>query len=566
MRESVRYIVKHPLLLILLFLAFVFHMLIVLPSGSYYCFNTACGYFFWGSHGHDSIWHLALAENAFDKIPFTLPIFSGTLLGGYNIFLDLILFVLKKLNIAPLISFFKILPILWFVFFTDASIRCARKIINTPLFVGFLLFFLFFGGSFGYLLTLYHHGTLSNSQGLLAMQSGHMLLNMQFAFSLVIMLYMLSMLITATITVKKSILLGILLFLNFGFKFYAGVISALMIGSFYLIYMIKIKSMRTLPLHILILFLSVVSSLFMFYNPMHSLKSGSVLIFSPFAHVHSMIEEPALFYLKNMTNARYTLYQNGFGPRLLAIELFSLFLYLFFNLGTRFLGLIYWVFLLCKKKLIKTDIPLMITIVCAITIMTLFIQRGVWWNTVQFFYYALFLSNIFIARFVYMLVEKNQRSIIVIILIILLTLPISLDFIREFSRFPAPAYLPKQEIEALEFLKKQPDGIVLSSMYDKNISHKWENPKPLYAYTDTAYVSAFSQKSAYIADVNQLELLNIDFRERVQETKIWKCDLIQKIDYIYEVHAIEQKTDFHSCVDHLQIIFKNEQVTIYRRV
>lgn len=566
MRETVRYISKYPLLLIILALAFVFHMFIIFPSGSYYCFHSACGYFFWGSHGHDSIWHLALVENAFKKIPFTLPIFSDALLGGYNIFLDLILFALTKFSISPLISFFKIMPILWFVFFTDASIRCGRKIINTPLFVGLLLFFLFFGGSFGYLFTLYHHGTLFDSQGLLSMQSGHILLNMQFGFSLVIILYMLSILTTSTITVKKSILLGILLFLNFGFKFYAGIISALMIGSFYLTYAIKIKRIHTLSLHMLIFFLSAILSLFIFYNPINSLKNGSVLIFSPFAHVHSMIEDAALFYLKDMTNARYFLYHNGFGPRLLAIELFSLLLYLFFNLGTRFIGLIYWMFLFCKNKLIKTDTPLMLTIVSGIVLTTLFIQRGIWWNTVQFFYYGLFLSNIFIARFVYTLMKKNRAGIFAAILIILLTLPISFDFIREFSRFPAPAYLPKQEIEALEFLKKQPDGVVLSSVYDKNISYKWENPKPLFAYTDTSYVSAFSQKNVYIADTNQLELLTIDFHDRLQETKVWNCDLIKKIDYIYKVHAIEQKTDFHGCVDHLQIIFKNEQVTIYHRV
>ena len=79
-------------------------------------------------------------------------------------------------------------------------------------------------------------------------------------------------------------------------------------------------------------------------------------------------------------------------------------------------------------------------------------------------------------------------------------------------------------------------------------------------------MSAFSHKKVYIADVNQLELLSIDFQNRLQDSNIWDCKLIKKIDYIYEVHATMQKKDFFSCAHRLQSIFENEDITIYRRL
>ena len=360
MRKTALYVSKNPFLIFILFFAFVFHMMIVFPSGSYYCFQEKCGYFFWGSHGHDSIWHVALAENAFKTLPFTLPIFSGALLNGYNILLDIIIFLFSKIGIPPLISFFKVIPLFWFILFTHASIVIARKIINNSLFIGLLLFFFFFGGSFGYLLTLYHNHTLNGSESLLAMQSGHTLLNVQYGFSLLIILYILMILLDKKISSRKIIILGILVFLNFGMKFYAGIISLLLIGSFFLKKSTKIK---TLIFPSIVCGIGTVMALFIFYDPITALSHTSLFIFSPFAHVHSMIEEPSLFYLKNMTNARYTLQKNGFGPRLFAIEVFSLLLYLFFNLGTRFFGLFYALFLLLKRKLLKIDVSILFTII-----------------------------------------------------------------------------------------------------------------------------------------------------------------------------------------------------------
>lgn len=561
-----RYCQKHLFIFALIVIAFVSHMLIVFPSGSYYCLQEKCGYFFWGSHGHDSIWHIALAANSFKKIPFILPIFADAGLSGYNIVLDLILFLFTKIGIPPLMGFFKIMPIVWFLFFTDASIRLARKICDKPLFVGLMIFFFFFGGSFGYWLTLYHSRTLDGSESLLAMQSGHMMLNLQFAFSLVVLLHILTILMDRSrYAIRKTFLFGLLIFLNFSMKLYAGVISLFLILSFYVRFYLRDQKLKSLIMAIFVFASAAIVSLILFYNPSVSLKNGGALVFSPFALVHSMIEEPNLFYLKNLTNARYFLQNAGFGPRLLAIELLSLLLYIFFNLGTRFFGLMYGIIITVKKRFADIDGLLLATIFFAVVLMTFFIQKGIWWNTVQFFYYAIFLANIFAAKLgFWLLAKKRPPSMLLALIMIILTIPIFFDFVKKFANFPAPAYLPQEEIEALRFLKKQPDGVVLTSVYDKTLASRFSEPRPLFAYADTAYVSAFSQKSTYLADQTQLVLLGIDYQKRLAEIKIWNCQTIKKVKYLYEVKYMKQAKYFPTCQKNLRRIFENQMVKIYQ--
>jgi hypothetical protein len=149
MRHVFDYIKKNKALLLVIIPGFIFHMLVSLPSGSSYCFNDSCGLFFWGAHGHDAIWHLAVENVSFSRFPFIFPTFQGGLLQGYNYLIDLVIFLLSKVGISPIFSYFKLLPIIWFLLFTFFGIKLGRKLNDTPLFIGILLFFFYFAGSFG---------------------------------------------------------------------------------------------------------------------------------------------------------------------------------------------------------------------------------------------------------------------------------------------------------------------------------------------------------------------------------------------------------------------------------
>ena len=99
MKSAFDYIRKHKLLLLIILPAFFLYMLIIFPSGTFLCFKDACGINFWGVHGHDAIWHLAIANVSFNKFPFVAPTFSGENLYGYNYLLDFFIYLLSKLGI-----------------------------------------------------------------------------------------------------------------------------------------------------------------------------------------------------------------------------------------------------------------------------------------------------------------------------------------------------------------------------------------------------------------------------------------------------------------------------------
>lgn len=552
-------------------------MLIVLPSGSYYCFKNKCGLFFWGIHEHDAIWHLALSSVSFKQWPFITPTYAGGLLSGYNFLLDFFIFVLTKIKIPAIFTYFKLLPIFWFLAFTYLAIVFGRKIKDSPLFVTLLLSYFYFGGSFSYFFTLYHNKNLQGSSGMLAMQAGHSLTNLQFAFSLVILLLIVNLLKKKSFRWKTTIVIGLLLFIQLGLKFYGGVVSIFFVYLYYLLLCFRdinsltLKNIKPIATHLAIISLFIILSLFIFYNPLSTIfiKAKPILRWAPFAIVHSIIEEPTLFYLKNVVNARYYLYSKGFGPRLLIIELFSLLLFLFFNLGIRILGFCYFGYQLIKKKLTVFDLVIFLTIIFSTFLTVFFIQGGEWWNTIQFFYYAIFLSNIFIAQLLYQILrKKNPLRLVIAVLFIFLTLPQNIDLIKGYNVLKIPAYLPKEEIQALNFLKNQPKGIVYTSFYgaDKDIKNKINSPYPLFAVVDSSYVPAFSEKQVYLANIHVLKITDVDYEKRLKRIVDNDCSILEEVNYIYKIKICDDNL-ISQCLTNknrqFKKIFENNLIEIY---
>lgn len=580
MRYIVDYIKKNKPLFLLITTAFLFHMLIIIPSGSYFCFKNKCGLFFWGVHEHDAIWHLALSSVSFKQWPIIAPTYGKATLSGYNFLLDFFIWLLAKFKIPPIFSYFKLLPIFWFFSFTYLAIVFARKIKDSPGFVFPLLFFFYFGGSFAYFFTLYHHKTLDNSSGMLAMQAGQTLTNLQFAFSLVILLFILNLIVKNKIlSLRLTTALGLLLFVQWGLKFYGGVIGFFLIVVYYLFALFKKINNLTnrwtlrLVVNLTILAVFVSASIFLFYKPISSFKTEPVFKISPFALVHSIIEEPGLFYLKDLVNARYFLASRGFSPRLLAIELFSLFLFLFFNLGTRFFGFLYFLAKLLKRKANQLDLTIMSTIIFSICLTVLLIQRGEWWNTIQFFYYAIFLSNIFTAQLIYdRLQKKNFFNLILVGSLILLTLPQNIDLIRGYNFLKPSTYLPKEEWQALNFLSKQPSGIVYTSLINQNqqnqLIQKLTPPYPLWSVVDSAYVSAFSGKQTYLADIHVLRITGIQYQKRLKRINNQDCKILEEVEYIYKVKKVNDDL-LDKCLpvyqSNFEKIYDNNLIDVYYR-
>ena len=540
------------------------YMLVIFPSGSYLCYQKACGIYFWGVHGFDGVWHLAISNVSFNSFPFKAPTYFGVNMTGYNYLFDLILHTLSLLGIPALLAYFKIFPVVWFIVFVTLLIILARKIKDTPLFVSLLLFFTFFAGSFSYFFTLYHDKAIWGSSGLLATLNIHMMSNLQFALSIPILLLILILIKDKKPDLKTVLLISILNFFNLGIKFYGGAVTSFVIFVYLLINLNK-KALLILLKYLMIFGTLAALSILIFYDPFNSVKSGSIFTFSPLSLIHTITEEPSLFYNKQLTNARYFLMTKGIGPKLILIETFNIFAFLFFYLGVRFLGFFYAFWLIIRGKFDRFKFIILSTCIFAFTLSATLIQKGQWWNVIQFFFYTIFLSTIFLAQLTEkMLLSKKNIMKVVVILIILLAVPTSIDVIKQYAVFPGSAYIPKEELSALDFLKKQPPGAVLTSLYDPSLK-KTKSPNDLFRAEDSAYVSAFTGKQSYFAGATPLTLMGIEVNRRRDQIRNQDCSILKNVDYIYEVHLETSRWSFSSCQNKvIKVIYSNDEVTIFK--
>lgn len=572
MRHVFDYIKNNRFVLLTVFLGLLVNLLIILPSGSYYCYHNQCGYFFWGAHGHDAVWHLAIATVSFKGIGFIAPTYSGASLSGYNFLLDYVIHLLSQIGISPLFSYFKLFPVIWFILFTVSGISFARKLKDHPIFVTLFLFFMYFGSSFSYLISLMHTTTIWGSANVLAMQSAQALINLQYAFSLVIIFWIFNLLLSKKYSLFHNMTLGLLMFLAFGMKFYGGVISTVLVSSYLLLDLIQSKNIKTFLIRAIAVTAGTILSILLFYDPIHSLKTGAALTFSPLSTVHPLIEDPTYLYLKNITNARYFLQAQGrISPRLFIIEAVTFLIYLFFNFGIRLTAFVYFIFALVRRKISKIDLTILAGICASIFLSTFFVQKGIWWNTVQFLYYGLFFAGIYTALFLFSVYKKNKGvGFILIFIFIAFSLPANIDLVKGFATFPASSYIPIDEIHALNFLKNQKDGVVFTPLYSQSLKGTYKDPQPLYAYDDTSYVSAFSGKQSYFANIHVLEITGIDYQNRLTLLKNISYEHVNELPITY-IYLVKQNPEAkklrssQSITTNFKVIFDNRSVIIYAR-
>lgn len=206
-----------------------------------------------------------------------------------------------------------------------------------------------------------------------------------------------------------------------------------------------------------------------------------------------------------------------------------------------------------------------ISICCLIPLF--FIQKGTSWNTIQFLYYALFLSNIFLTKFL----VNNQKYIFWVFLSYLIPL---ISFLPNYLGKTPPAAIPSKEIEALNFLKSQPKGTVLTYPYDKYLKKSFpKTPLPLYAYETTSYVAAYSGQQTYLEDEMNLQnsgyiwperrQASLDFFSQQNEFADRGFLVNNQISYLYLPKIYMDKIDFNDNM-YLKIIYENDEVVIYQ--
>jgi hypothetical protein len=569
--------------LLIILIGFVFLMMPVIPYGWHHeCVAGKCGIYFADIYrARDDLWHMSLAQVAFDTFPFRMPIYAGGFLQSYHFLYSAILGTVTRLGISVNFGYYVVLPIIWFATYTACTIQLAKKLTNDHRAIPIFLFFSYFASGLSYLLSLKNTGSLWNDIGWFSNQPAEYMINPTLALSLVLFQLLILTLIRGVQGTKRTFILFLVMFLLWGSKFYGGVIG----GTFVGIYFMSEAAERKVRLRQLIILLAGIGfvslcAIMVFYNPLSTMGKGGVFTLEPFKTIHPMIEDPELLPIMRLARLRYLLYTKSliFWPILMLIEQTTLTLYLVFAYGTRLLGLgLFFI----REKVSPVYSALFGSVIIATLFPVFFTQKGGdWFNTTQFMAYAQFFLQIALAVYVYKLRMLRTRKVQFFVGIVLcITFLGALNPIAEYGRnlpvisrfissklFQPRVYVSDLELDALSFLSKKEDGIVFTLPFTP--IQDTTPVRQLWKTNDTALVAALGNKQMYIGNVQQLDLMGIEHTKRTKELKNLNTVNISKLPvryfYLYKGHP-----SYISFVKRLKpyatMLFENGEVEVWEK-
>ena len=460
--------------------------LTTIKSGIVYPFGMG----FWGPHGHDGIWHLALISSL-ARGSFEMPVFAGQPIQNYHLGFDLLAALLHRLSALPVsILYFQILPPVMALLIGVLTYHLIRSLTSSATSAWWSVFFVYFGGGLGWALG-------KGESAFWSQQAISTLINPPLALSFILLLLLLLLLLK-----KHYLLAGIILGLLPHVKIYAGL---LVFGGLAVASLRNRNLLKTLIIG-LVVYLPVGFPLLT--------TNTRLLVWQPGWFLDSLMGAPdrldwPKFYSAMTT---YRLSHNWLKGLPAYTAAFGVFLV--GNMGTRLLSLVslkqtasHWFYLFATSVIVAgTIIPMF------------FLQVGTPWNTIQFFYYSLFFAALLAGPAVSELLLKFKDlklKIILALLVIGFTVPTTYDTLTKVY-LPArpPAKISTQELQALDFLSTLPAGVVL--VPPANPNPYAPPPRPLYLYESTAYVSAFSAHPTYIEDEVNLNITGYDWATRRQ--------------------------------------------------
>lgn len=498
------------LALLLIVAGTIFQAMPMVRSGWVYPFGVG----FWGPIGHDGLWHQALIAQLLKGVPPQNPAFSGSLLSNYHYFYDLLLASTVRLTSLPIADLlYRFYPVLLSALFGLGTYLLAQKLFKSKTAALFSLYLAYFAGSFGWIVEYLRERHFGGESAFWVNQPVSMELNPPFAISLCLLIAV--VLLFQQLLQQRSKTAQVLLILTAGalieFKVYAGIIVLAGLGLAAVKRLLFDKDWLAAKTFAFSLLVSLAVFL-----PQNS-GSGALLVLSPFWFVHSMVDFPDRVGWLKLSQARQAYFARGETAKFILTEGLALAIFIIGNLGVRFVAL-FTVGPFVKRRLWKTDeYALLLTMAAvAVGITLLFIQKGNPWNTIQFMYYFIYFASVFAGALFAALWQKAKLTGFAVVVVLLLIAPINavVTFSSSLSKTP-PARLTLGELEALNFLRGQPEGVVLTYPFDKNLRAKLNDPFPLPAYETTSYVSAYSAKPTFVEDEIQQDILQNDYQKRL---------------------------------------------------
>jgi hypothetical protein len=517
---------------------------------------------FWGANGHDGIVHIALSESL-SRGTFSMPFFAGSLIQNYHIGFDLILAFLHDVTFIPTLNlYFQIFPPILAVLTGILTYKFVFNWTKSEKSAFWATFFTYFGGSFGWILG-------KGESAFWSQQAISSLINPPFALSVILLLV--GLVLLTKLEQKFTFLNFILGILVFGslieIKAYAGILSlgALFVAGLYSL--IVHKKSVFLKIFVGSLILSLV-----LYLPLNR-NSPGLLVFQPFWYLETMMGLVDRLNWIKFYSAMLTYRSGHIWLKALVAYGVAFVIFILGNFGTRI------IFLFKKIKIDELNIFIYSVIGAGIVIPMFFLQKGTPWNTIQFFYYSLFLSAILAGITIGYFLENSKLSTSILysieVVIILITVPTTFLTLNEvYVPSRPPAMISSEELSALSFLSKEPAGVVLTEPFDQaKANAAIDNPpRPLYLYTSTAYVSALSKHQTFLEDEINLDISGYNWQPRRSEVLAWygeedntaKRQFLKNnnIKYIYWIKNGQSPLDLGKLG--LANIYENNLVTIYQ--
>lgn len=529
---------------------------------------------FWGPNGHDGVWHIALIESlAAGK--WQIPVFAGEALKNYHVGFDILVALLYKLTSIPIVNlYFQIVPVFLAFLIGVLTYKFVYLWQKSRLKSFWAVFFVYFAGSWGWIITLIRDGSLGGESMFWSQQAISTLINPPFALSLVFILAGLIFLVKyqKTQTIRNLVLTTLFFGLLIQIKVYAGllVLGGLFIGGIW--GLVKSKNYNILQVFTSSLVLSLI--IFLPFNK----NAGSLIIFKPFWFLETMMGFSDRVAWERFYSAMTNYRLGGQWIKATLAYLVAFLIFWYGNMGTRFVK----EFLVFKRlknirKISWVEVFFASVIVLGGVIPMFFLQKGTPWNTIQFFYYSLFMSGILAGVALGEWLESKHTTALrnaVVGAVVLFTIPTTIGTLKHYLPSRPPAKLSRGELAALKFLSSQQNGVILTYPFDREAAKVAEAkpPRPLYLYESTAYVTAFSKMPVFLEDEINLDITNYDWPSRREEVFEFLNTLNQeksrkflrenKISYVYWVGG--QRAKLGESQLGLVRIFENEEVDIYR--
>ncbi|MDP3733582.1 MAG: hypothetical protein Q8Q91_03475, partial [Candidatus Daviesbacteria bacterium] len=364
-----------------------------------------------------------------------------------------------------------------------------------------------------------------------------------------------------------------------GFKVSGGLVMLVGVGAAAIVDLFFLRKW-----HLMLLAGTLGISNFITFKAMTSQEAASFLMFLPWWFIRTMVVDK-LGWMDMEFRRQHYLSKGTWHAylRVAQLEITAFLIFIVGNFGMRVLGFYSIAKDGFKKKFIRSpiDAMLFVSLLTGILMVTIFVQKGLIYNNIQFIQYSLLIMGFYAAVSAYQMImcfKKKLIRVIILLMIVLFSVPTVIGNLNEFygpGRKPL-AIISNQQLEALNFLRtnSQPQEIVLTIPFNKYFKERYKSePRPINAWYSTAYVSALSGRSTYFTSEEQALITGYPVEKKLARAK----EFFAQIDFSFNKKFLDEENIKYLYVvkdeldkplrvqeNNLEIMFENTEIIIFR--